>query len=122
MRNQRARRNSPTVIIQQAPATYSVPEVVERKPEFDPQQFMQQMGQMVIQQQTQQPRPQTLDVKEAAEYLRISAWSVYDMCRTKSLPFSKSVAASSLDGMSWSSGSARTLTSAAWIGREAAVI
>ncbi|ULO05164.1 helix-turn-helix domain-containing protein [Paenibacillus sp. 19GGS1-52] len=90
MRNQRARRSTSTVIIQQAPpAAYQMPELMERKPEFDPQQFMQQLGQMVIQQQTQQPRPQTLDVKEAAEYLRISAWSVYDMCRTKSLPFFK---------------------------------
>jgi excisionase family DNA binding protein len=89
MRNQRARRNSPTVIIQQAAPAYPTSELVERKPEFDPQQFMQQLGQMVIQQQTQQPRPQTMDVKEAAAYLRISAWSVYDMCRTKSLPFFK---------------------------------
>ncbi|AIQ63889.1 hypothetical protein PSTEL_13155 [Paenibacillus stellifer] len=40
-----------------------------------------------MQQQVQQPRPETLNVKEAAEYLRISAWSVYDMCRTNSLPF-----------------------------------
>ncbi|WP_342410779.1 helix-turn-helix domain-containing protein [Paenibacillus sp. FSL R10-2778] len=89
MRNQRARRNTPTVIIQQAAPAYSTPELVDRKPEFDPQQFMQQLGQMVIQQQTQQPRPETMDVKEVAEYLRISAWSVYDMCRTKSLPFFK---------------------------------
>ncbi|WP_342439970.1 helix-turn-helix domain-containing protein [Paenibacillus sp. FSL L8-0436] len=87
MRNQRARRNTPTVIIQQAAPRYPMPELVERKPEIDPQQFLQQLGQMIMQQQVQQPRPETLDVKEAAAYLRISAWSVYDMCRTKSLPF-----------------------------------
>ncbi|AKG37667.1 hypothetical protein VK70_08760 [Paenibacillus durus ATCC 35681] len=40
-----------------------------------------------MQQQTAQLQSETMDVKEAAAYLRISAWSVYDMCRTKDLPF-----------------------------------
>lgn len=89
MRNQRARRNTPTVIIQQVPQSYQMPELVERKPEIDPQQFLQQFGQMVMQQQAAQAQPQTMTVKEAAKYLRISEWLLYDMVRKKSIHFFK---------------------------------
>ncbi|MNK84426.1 Helix-turn-helix domain protein [compost metagenome] len=89
MRNQRARRNTPTVIIQQPPYQAVPPvEVIERQP-IDQQTIMIHLAQMIAQQQTQPIKlePQTLDVKEAAEYLRMSPWTVRDMVRTKSIPF-----------------------------------
>ncbi|WP_409341043.1 helix-turn-helix domain-containing protein [Paenibacillus sp. MBLB4367] len=33
------------------------------------------------------PEKETMDANEVAEYLRISAWTVYDMVRKSSLPF-----------------------------------
>jgi|GEM_PF-3057909 len=86
MRNPRVRRNTPTVIVQQAAPTYQTPEVVERKLDIDPKQFLQQLGQMIIQQQVVQEQPQTMTVKEAAKYLRISEWLLYDMVRKDQIP------------------------------------
>ncbi|MUG43446.1 helix-turn-helix domain-containing protein [Paenibacillus woosongensis] len=44
---------------------------------------------MVAQQQAklENPEPQTMDVKEAAAFLRMSPWTVRDMVRLKQLPF-----------------------------------
>lgn len=52
------------------------------------QQTRQQADEMANQQQSQQEEqgPETLDVREAAEYLRVSEWTVRDMVRTKSIP------------------------------------
>ncbi|MED4602554.1 excisionase [Paenibacillus validus] len=33
------------------------------------------------------PEQETLDVGEAAEYLRVSKWIIYDMVRCKQIPF-----------------------------------
>jgi excisionase family DNA binding protein len=48
----------------------------------------QRQGATVETQQVVQEQ-ETLDVQEAAKYLRVSAWTIYDMCRTKTLPFFK---------------------------------
>lgn len=91
MRKRNARSSSPTVIIQRAAYTTPVVELVERQQPIDQQGLLLQLAQMIAQQQAQtsDPAVQTFDVKEAAEYLRVSAWSVYDLIRTKSIPFFK---------------------------------
>ncbi|WP_422657372.1 helix-turn-helix domain-containing protein [Paenibacillus sp. EC2-1] len=92
MRKRNVRSVSPTVIIQRPTYhTPSVVEVVERQQPIDQQGMLMQLAQMITQQQVQSPEPpvQTFDVKEAAEYLRVSAWSIYDLIRTKSIPFFK---------------------------------
>lgn len=93
MRKRNARPTAPTVIIQQPNYGYRPGvELVERAYPANPQEMLLQLAQMITQQQNQaaqEPAVQTFDVKEAAEYLRISSWSVYDMIRTKSIPFFK---------------------------------
>ncbi len=51
--------------------------------------FLQSQLEQKEEEPTQQEAPgkETMDVKEAAEFLRVSPWSVYDMVRTKEIPF-----------------------------------
>lgn len=83
MRKRNVRPIAPAVIIKQVTPTV---EVIERQPQIDQQSVMMQLAQMVAQQQVK-PESQTLDVKEAAEFLRMSPWTVRDMVRLKQLPF-----------------------------------
>jgi hypothetical protein len=88
MRMRNVRPATPTVIIQQAaPAV----ELVERQQPLDQQNFIFQLAQMVSQQQAKVSamEVQTFDVKEAAQFLRVSTWSIYDLCRTDSIPYFK---------------------------------
>lgn len=50
-------------------------------------QSQQQAAAMAVQQQSAESEqgPETLDVKEAAEYLRVSDWTIYDMVRKNQL-------------------------------------
>jgi excisionase family DNA binding protein len=52
-------------------------------------QLLQAQHQEPKVEEQQAAQDETFDVKETAKYLRVSEWTVYDMCRTKTLPFFK---------------------------------
>ncbi|MBG9793418.1 hypothetical protein ABD76_13290 [Paenibacillus dendritiformis] len=41
----------------------------------------------MAQQKSESGEDQTLDVKEAASFLRVSTWMIYDMVQKKKIPF-----------------------------------
>ncbi|WP_270620001.1 helix-turn-helix domain-containing protein [Paenibacillus macerans] len=49
--------------------------------------IMSQLAQLMMQQKDVSGEDQTLDVKEAAAFLRVSTWMIYDMVRKKKIPF-----------------------------------
>lgn len=85
MRKRNVRPAAPAVIIKHVAPTV---EVIERQPQVNPETMMVQLAQMVAQQQAKlaNPEHQTMDVKEAAEFLRMSTWTVRDLVRLKSIP------------------------------------
>ncbi|MEK5641931.1 MULTISPECIES: helix-turn-helix domain-containing protein [Paenibacillus] len=91
VRKRNVRHAVPTVIIQQPSSQPAqIVEVIERQPQMDQGAIMMQLAQLVAQQQSKAPEaPQTFTVKEAAEYLRCSTWTIYDLCRTDSIPYFK---------------------------------
>lgn len=85
MRKRNVRTAAPAVIIKQVAPTVKLVE----QPQIDQQSVMMQLAQLVAQQQAKlaNPEPQTMDVKEAAEFLRMSPWTVRDLVRLKQIPF-----------------------------------
>lgn len=50
-------------------------------------EIMTQLAKYMAQQKSESGEDQTLDVKEAASFLRVSTWMIYDMVRKKKIPF-----------------------------------
>lgn len=55
--------------------------------EFNFPEVMLQLAKYMAQHKSESEEDQTLDVKEAASFLRVSTWIIYDMVRKKKIPF-----------------------------------